>query len=526
MQKSTVDPACTGQFSPLFLAYLSRQSELESFYSEFPDIEGFKNQIAHKEAFPPASRVLLAERMRARYAEYGLLDPEREAVLEQLKDPKTFTVTTGHQLNLFTGPLYFIYKIVSTVQLARRLQEAFPGYRFLPVYWMASEDHDFEEINFFTLDGKAYRWETEQSGPVGRFHLDASFQNYLQQLPFLHADFRDTYAESKTLAEAVFRSVHRLFAEEGLFILDADDAALKASFRPVVEQDLFSDQLYTAARSQTEALEALGFGGQIYPRPINSFYMREGLRARLEAVENGRFFHVVGTEIRFSREALAEELAAHPERFSPNVVLRPLYQEWILPNIAYLGGPAEVVYWLQLKAVFEQVACPFPIVMPRNFALVLDVPAARQWSGLGQPWEALFRPFSLWKKEFVAANSPYDFTLREAQKQLDVALDGVEQLAEAIDKTLEPATEALRKRMRGQLAHMGDKLRKAAERDLSVQLKRMEAVRAHAFPGGSPQERVQNIQGFYLENAHFIRDLYAHFDPLDFSFVILRPDGF
>ena len=209
MKKHCVDLKKTGQFSKFFLDYLEGKEPLRPFYSHLPNLESFDAAIKAKQ-FSAAKRQVLVEVLESQYAGLSLA-PAAAEQLVALRDEKTFTVTTGHQLNLFTGPLYFIYKLISVINLAKRLQERHPDCRFVPVYWMATEDHDAAEINYFKLDGQTYRWETSQRGAVGDFELDASFQNFLKGLGFAPAVFRDAYSQSATLAEAVRKYVNELF---------------------------------------------------------------------------------------------------------------------------------------------------------------------------------------------------------------------------------------------------------------------------------------------------------------------------
>src|SRR5690606_22131291 len=156
----------------------------------------------------------------------------------------------------------------------------------------------------------------------------------------------------------------------------------------VILSDLFEHTPFEKATEATEALEELGYSSQIFPRGVNFFYLDKGVRERIEKMESG--FGVVNTDLRFSDEEMKALVENHPERFSPNVVLRPLYQEVILPNLAYLGGPAEVVYWLQLKSVFAHFEIPYPVLLPRNFALLINEKVKRKMSQLNWDEEDLF----------------------------------------------------------------------------------------------------------------------------------------
>jgi bacillithiol synthase len=521
MIKSSVEPECTRQFSSLFLDYINEKPELKPFYNRFPIIENFESLI-HSKEFGLEKRAVLAATLEAQYKNVELTDFTNRQI-QSLRDEKTFTVTTGHQLNLFTGPLYFIYKIVSTINLAERLKEKYPDFHFIPVYWMATEDHDFEEINYFKLDGKKYQWHTKQSGAVGSFHLDESFQSFFSEVShFVPEFFKEAYLGSEILAEAVRKYVHHLFGDRGLLIVDGNDKLLKRFFIPLIQEDLFNHIPHELAIQQSGKLEEMGYKSQIFPREINLFYMRDNLRERIE--KNNSIYKVLNTDFSFTKEELQKEVEEFPERFSPNVVLRPMYQEIILPNLAYLGGPAEVAYWLQLKPAFDQFKIQFPALLPRNFALVLDGPAQRKISKLGLTDHHLFQSVEDWKRDFVTMHATIDFSLEKEKQNLSGIFEETGAKAVTLEKSLGAAFEAGKVRAVKILDQLAKKIRKAEEKNQAVHIRRREEIQQYLYPGGSPQERVENFMRFYLDNHEFVSGLYSQFDPLDFDFIILRTE--
>lgn len=520
MKKSTVEPSCTGQFSPLFLDYLAQKPELKSFYSFFPSLENFPSLIQQKK-FNQEKREVLVEALRGQYA--GLVVPEyTQTQITSLLSDKTFTVTTGHQLNLFTGPLYFIYKIVTTINLAERLKKAYPDYHFVPVYWLASEDHDFDEINYFKLDGKKYQWNSSQTGSVGDFQLDDSFKEFYKSVAhFAPEFFKEAYLGSQTLAEAGRKYVHHLFGENGLLIVDGKEASLKKLFQTVIMDDLTAHTSFQLASTQTSLLESLGYKSQIFPRPINLFYAEKGMRERIEQV--GEEYQVLNTSITFSKEELLQMVVERPERFSPNVVLRPLYQEMILPNLAYIGGPAEIVYWLQLKPIFDHFGEAFPAVMPRNFVAVVDKNTQRKIDTLELSDKELFQDVLSWKKQYLDKHASSDIYLAKEREGLTSILAQAKSHAVLLDQTLGYSFEAASVRALKIVDQLASKLRKAEERKHAHEISLRETIAQHLFPGGAPQERVENFMKFYLDNPHFVEVLFEVFDPLDFDFIILKP---
>lgn len=472
-------------FSTLLLDYLAEKPELKAFYGNGPRLENFKEQIASKSTFPATNRAVLQTVLTEQYAAIGA---EMPAV--DLGDENTFTVTTGHQLNIYTGPLYVIYKLVSTINLARNLQKTYPAQRFVPVYWMATEDHDFEEINHFFAFGTKYEWNTSQKGAVGRFNLSD-----FPKIPFRNEIFDKAYSEGKTLSEAVRIYMHTLFGAEGLVCLDADDARLKSIFAPMMEADLKQQVHEPIVRETTEKLEALGYKTQVSARPVNLFELTENDRVRLET----------GDSVDITKA-------------SPNVILRPLYQEVILPNLAYIGGPAEVAYWLQLKGIFDLHQVPFPILLPRNFAIVKTQKQAEKAEKLGLSLADLFKNELALRRDFVAGRTTHQLdTAGEAQALQPILADLAER-AKAIDPTLEASVLAEQARWTKGLERLAKKLKRAEERNQGDEVRQVLALKEALFPAGEWQERHTNFLEFASDHPDFILDLLQTFDPLNFEF--------
>jgi bacillithiol synthase len=503
--------SATGQFSPIFLDYIAQQPQLTPFYEQFPTIDAFQSQIQNR-TFSADHRAVLVETLQRQYAQTA--NPPDLAILNQ---PNTFTVTTGHQLNIFTGPLYVIYKIVTVVKLARQLKAAYPEFNFVPVYWLASEDHDFAEINHFSLFGRNHVWQTEQRGAVGRMNpheLLALLADIPEKLPLFEA----AYGQHDTLADAVRHYMHALFGAEGLVCLDADDAALKRLFAPVLRDELTNQTAARLATETTGQLEQAGYPAVITPRPINVFYLADQLRERI-VLEGGRY-QVLNTALSFAPDELFQLLADHPERFSPNVVLRPVYQETILPNLAYIGGPSEVPYWMQLRGIFRQFGLPFPLLMPRNFALYVPKVAAKRINKLGLTPDQLFQPEAALKRAFVEHHSRHALKFDAENQIVYRAMDTLLNKALQVDKSLEKAVLAETKRFANAVVRLEKKMRRAEERNQETGVRQLLAVRHELFPNGGLQERSENFLTFYLADRQFLRKLLDNFNPLDFRFQL------
>ncbi|NBB27549.1 bacillithiol biosynthesis cysteine-adding enzyme BshC [Cellulophaga sp. BC115SP] len=502
----------TNQFSALFLDYMDQASALTEYSGNFPNLEGFAKQIEQK-SFSDENRKVLVEVLKRQYQNLTI-----QPNLDILAQPNTFTVTTGHQLNIFTGPLYVVYKMITVINLAKSLKKAYPDYNFVPVYWMATEDHDFAEINHFSLFGKKYEWNTEQKGAVGRMN-PKELETLINEFADCPEIFKNAYLQKETLSDAVRCYIQELFGAEGLICIDADDRQLKTLFSPIIKDDLLNHSAFAKVQATSHALENLGYKTQIAPREINFFYLSNGVRERI--VKEEGVYKVLNTELQFSEEEILALLESQPEHFSPNVVLRPVYEEVILPNLAYIGGPSEVPYWLQLKGAFDYYGVTFPILMPRNFALVVNKASAKKMEKLDLSIEELYHDEITLRKNFVEKHSENSLSLAEEGKTFSAIFEEILAKAIKIDKTLEGAVKGEQQKLLNSLDHLEKRLKKAEERNQETEVNQLLGLKHKLFPNGGSQERVENLMNFSLNNSEFISTLLNTFDALDFSYYTI-----
>jgi bacillithiol biosynthesis cysteine-adding enzyme BshC len=512
----------THAFNSFFLDYIAQQPSLKPFYNRPPVIDSFAAQIEEKKkSFAQVNRDTLVATLLEQYKNIDASEAVTKNI-SSLTQSNTFTITTGHQLNIFTGPLYFIYKIVTVINTCKALKAKYPENNFVPVYWMASEDHDYEEIKSFRLYGKKYTWTTEQTGAVGRFSTE-DFKSLLKEIPGDVKVFADAYSKSKTLADAGRHYVNSLFGKDGLVVIDADSRALKSLFKHVMREDILDHKPKELVEKTNAQLESLGNKPQIFCRDINFFYLNDKFRGRIE--RNGDTFKVVDTELSFTRGEIEKQIEETPERFSPNVILRPLYEEVILPDLAYIGGPAEVIYWLQLKAVFDHFKTPFPVLMPRNFALVSDHTVIRKFEKTGLTLADFFEDKNYIFNHWVLKNSSRNLTVGQERTQILQLFELLKQRADSIDKTLNAFVSAHGKRTINGLEKIEQKLLRAEKRLHGDKLRQIESIKDAWFPNGSLQERTDNFLNFYQQDPTFIQKLIDTFDPFDYRFNILIDNG-
>ncbi|MDH5367477.1 MAG: bacillithiol biosynthesis cysteine-adding enzyme BshC [Cyclobacteriaceae bacterium] len=516
MRLETIEMDESNCFSSSFLDYIKKNKKLSPFYNLTPNIESFEQQIKSTQ-FPKERRTTIVNILKQQYSDFTISDNTAQNI-DSIENEKTFTVVTGHQLNIFTGPLYFIYKIVTVINTCTQLKKKYPQYNFVPVYWMATEDHDFEEISHFRLDGEKYHWRTDQKGAVGRFDPH-SLKEILDKLPGQNDVFEKAYLEHETLADAVRYYVNELFGSEGLVVIDADDKALKQSFVSVIKDDVINNSTKSLVENTNGELKKLGYPTQVFARDINFFYIDGDLRSRI-VKENGKYT-VLDTDLAFTEDEIITQIETSPEKFSPNVILRPLYQEWVLPNLAYVGGPSEVVYWLQLKEVFESHNTPFPILMPRNFGLVVSKNDKRKIDKLNFDMKKWFLPTQVLIQHYVSKQSNNDLSYKNKITEIKNIYNQAKEQASVVDVTLLQHLEALQTKTTNLLEKAEKKLLRAEKRHHDTKIKQIEGVKNKLFPNDNLQERTDNFLNFYQDNPQFIKDLIQQFDPFNYKFHVL-----
>ncbi len=528
---STIPFQDTGYFSKTICDYLEQKENMVPFCGLHPTLENFKKQIEikrHSELVSESHRTILVNALKNQYSNTNASDLTRQHI-ESLSQENTFTITTGHQLNLFTGPLYFLYKIISVINLTEQLKKEYPSNNFVPVFWMASEDHDFEEIKYFNFKGKKISWEREASGGVGRLStrgLAFVFDEFSKLLgesvnvKKLKKLFENAYLKHNTLTAATRYLANELFAEYGLVIIDGDDADLKRLFTPFIENELFNQIAFREVEKTIKELEK-NYKIQVNPREINLFYLTDGLRERI-VLENGTY-KINNTFIEFNLEEIQYELKLHPERFSPNVIMRPLYQEVILPNLCYVGGGGELAYWFEMKSFFEAVNVPFPILLLRNSAVLISEKQSKKLNKLNISVEELFLKQQELVNRKITEHSDVIIDFSIQRHQIDEHFEVLEKIAAQTDKSFIGAVKAQKQKQLNGLDNLEKRLLKAERRKYKDLTERIKELQNELFPKQSLQERNTNFSEHYLEyEDELIPKLKEALKPLDLEFTVIE----
>lgn len=525
---TAIDYGDTGFFSRMILDYLEGNEQIKPFYTHPVSIDGIKAAIDDRKAYD-TNRKLLTEVLQKHYAKANPTAKQLHSI-QQLGNSNCFTITTAHQPNIFTGHLYFIYKILHTIRLCEKLKAAMPENDFVPVYYMGSEDADLEELGHIYINGIKHTWNTDQAGAVGRMKIDKALIKMLADIageitvhPYgseIIELMKTCYIEGDTVEQATFKLVNALFGEYGLIVLLCDDADYKKAFIPVVEKELL-EQFSQPIIKETAVKFPKQYKVQASGRELNMFYLKDDMRERIEKI-NGQW-SIVNSELIFTEAEVLKELMEQPERFSPNVILRPVFQEMILPNIAFIGGGGEIAYWLELKDVFAAVHVPFPVLVLRNSFLVVEKKHAEKAGTLGFSVKDLFKTESELMNELVKRDSDVQLGLEKEKQEIAAFYAGLHKTAGGVDATLQPHTEALEKLALRKIEALEKKMLRAQKKKFEAQQRQLHKLKSQLFPYNNLQERIENFMPFYAKaGTDFIKAIYDNSLALEQEFVILE----
>jgi bacillithiol synthase len=508
----------TRQFSLLMQHYVQGHEQLRSFYQHEPNAQGIEAALQIRRTHP-VDRASLATVLEAQYQGLPTI-PAVQQNLAALRADNCFTVTTAHQPNIFTGHLYFVYKILHTVSLCNWLRTKWPDDQFVPVFYMGSEDADLEELGHIHLFGTKLSWQTSQQGAVGRMQVDKPMLALVDQVAGmigtteagreLMVILRQAYRLGNTIQQATLEIIHQLFGQYGVVVLIADHPLLKQKLAPIMESDLFD---HLPARVVNQTIAALGeqYKIQAAPREINLFYLNDGIRNRID--QEGDQFSVLHTDIKLNKTEMLQLIQEHPECLSPNVMLRGLYQEMLLPNIAFVGGGGEMAYWLELKSLFETYQVPFPVLLLRNSFSLIDQKDGKQVERMGFDWVDFFQDQDTLLTHLVKKEAATQIHLTQEIRDASAFYEHLENLSAAVDTTLQSHVAAIGKKSIDQLQQLEKKLLRAEKRKFNDQSRQINRLRAQYFPGDGLQERYDNVLPFYARWGEELWPLLLQYSP-------------
>jgi bacillithiol biosynthesis cysteine-adding enzyme BshC len=457
-------------------------------------------------------------------AQYGAV-PVSEKVnnnIQLLLKDTTFTVVASHQPVLLLGPLYNIYKISSAIHLAAELKKRHPQYDFVPVFWLGTEDHDADELNHVYINGNRIECKQLGAGVSGKWKTE-SLQASVQQLKSMNLNqavidlFENALKQFPTFGKLTQYMVHELFKEHGLVVLDQDEAAFKKKFAPVIKDEILHSRAAEVLKSTVEFLET-NYKAQAKPREINFFYLGEGFRERIIYNPSAEKFEVNNTGLSFTQEGILAEVEKHPERFSPNVIFRPLLQEMLLPNLAFIGGGGELSYWLELKPVFEYYKVNYPMLVLRSSAAIVTASIQKKLEKLNLKASDFFEDVELVINQYVRQNISPESHLNGEKAKLEEVFDTISSKASAADATLKQSVAGDKQKALAILENIESKILKAEKRKQETAVNQIRAVHASLFPGNEPQERREGFVPFF--DTNFIAEMVEQSDAFKKTFSV------
>jgi len=530
MQVYTVPLEATQQFSSLVLDYINGDEFLKGFYSYSPVLKSYEEKILERIQVD-TNREVLVDGLKE---QYSLLNSPVGSKVNQnlglLSNKNTFTITTGHQLNLMTGPLYSIYKILTVIKITEILSEKFPQYKFIPVFWMASEDHDIDEIDHLFVKSRKYEWKTSDAGAAGRLSTNSLSELFSEmktqapelELSLLFNSMEKAYLSHDNLAKATFEVINSLFGEYGLVVIDADRLSFKKLLLDEFKADLLDEKVHgqvTHANTQLSKKYKL----LVNPREINLFYLLKNQRERIVKNESNEYV-VQNTDIKFSQKEILEELNNHPDRFSPNVIMRTIYQEKLLPNLSYVGGPGEISYWLQFKSAFKKLSIPYPILQLRCGFVLIDKKGQKLRKQLNLEYNDLFQDINILIENSIVDKSKL-LNFEQVEEQIRKVYEAIELIGSDIDKSLVYPIRGECQKSVNSVSKLQKKFIRALKRKDDKAISRLHELQKQLFPNGVFQERLQNILTFSsIDHQKLIEVLYNNTEPFSKDLKIIELD--
>jgi len=508
------------------IAWGKEHTQIYPFTGTGSHIASVENNI--RNFFDNSKRKELHNILLNQYVTVELTQKQLENI-ELLLQENTFTVTTGQQIHVGLGPMYVWNKIESVLNTVAVLKSENQACNYVPVFWIATEDHDFEEIKDVNLFGEKYTWETNQKGPVGNFetselkvvfdNIKLKFSNDIEALGRLKI-VEDIYLiENITLANATRLLVQFIYGETGLLVLDPNDAHLKAMSRNLWKLDILNRSVYSAYLEQNNKLQQANYSTPAYAREINSFYIDKGQRERIE-YSNEKFI-LVDSKREFTKVEMEQLIENSPEHISPNVLLRPLYQQSILPNVVYIGGPAEFAYWMQCAKAFEVCNIPAPRIQLRFSSVYITPVVLKKIDKLNLTTDDLWRPLPDVESLLIQKHEE-TFTL---DANIDILTESFEKVRQSLYEIKSLQLKDVKKQqeeMLKVLRKISVEFKNSAENNsqLSKDLLTVKTIKNEHFDAQNAQERRLFWLELFLKNG--LMNMYFRFNKDLVKFIVIN----
>ncbi|MFH1195918.1 MAG: bacillithiol biosynthesis cysteine-adding enzyme BshC [bacterium] len=503
-------------FQNLFLDYVYEFENVGRFFKKnFRNVKEYRELFENLSEKPRISREQIIQIIRNQYGE-DKPSSQTQINIKLLSQNKTFTVVTGQQLGLFGGPLYTFYKIITAIKLCQDLKSKFDSYNFVPVFWLEGDDHDFDEVRYVSLMNSENQIEPlyyndgqpdeTNRGKVSNIKFNEDIAKLLESLS---ANLRDTefkqplfdliskcYSEGTTFIAAFRKLLFEIFDEYGLIIFDPTDPEIKKLLFPIFENELLNYREHsTFVLQQSAELEEL-YHAQVKVKPINLFLEEDDGRFLIEPAEG--LFKLKGKRKKYTLEELQQILISAPERFSPNVLLRPICQDYLLPTAFYVGGPSEVSYFAQVIPLYEIFDIEQPYIYPRSSITIIEKQIQKILEKYEITLNDLFLDENMLNTRIVKSIADFDLesAFAGSKQTIDLSLDRLKENLFAVDATMTELTEKTREKIQQLIEGLKTKATSSQVQKHDTALRQISKARNTLVPNGVLQERVLNFSYF------------------------------
>ncbi len=513
-------PQSTGGFTSLFVDYMYDFQKVQRYFeTDFRPLENIATragEIGTRYLHREAVTSILTEQNRSLGASEKTFEH-----LRNLGSGNTFAVVTGQQVGILGGPLYTAYKTMTAIALAKKLNAGYPQYNFVPVFWLEGEDHDFDEIKSVGLlnpEGAPSRIDyliggkpiERNPGAVGEILIDGFIDQFFEQVvqnlpptefrPGIVETLRKAYAPSITFGKAFALLMNQLFPDDGLIFISANDSGLKKLLSPIFVKEIEDFPKVSQLIIQCSAQLEEEYHAQIKTKALNLFMFHKGGRYLPEPREHD--FSLKGTRHFITKEELLRIASEHPEELSPNVALRPICQDTLLPTVAYVAGPSEIAYYAQLKNVYEFFGMKMPVIYPRASATIVEERVQKVMEKFDLDVIDFFHnPDGVQRKVAeMLSDIKIDEMFQDASRRTNELLNEMKFGLNYIDSTLLGPLDATREKIGSHLDLLREKVSQAHQRKHETALRQLAKASNSLFPNKNYQERELSL--LYFTNKY------------------------
>ncbi|MEJ2493678.1 MAG: bacillithiol biosynthesis cysteine-adding enzyme BshC [Ignavibacteriaceae bacterium] len=527
----------------LFLDYLYEFENVAKYYKyNFRDREQYKRIFKSIVDSDNPNRKKLKPILEKQYVDISKSDKTNKNI-ELLSKDNTLAIVTGQQLGILGGPLYTFYKIITIIKLSNFLNERYDDFNFVPVFWLAGDDHDFNEVRAISVIDKDNNIKTvgykEEIDPeeaklsIGKIKFDETIEEFFSTLndslrdtefkqPLLE-ELKNYYKTDETFTTAFQKLIHSVFDEYGLVILNPQERDVKELLKPIFKKEI------TDFREHTEKLVHLSaeleeiYHAQVKVKPVNLFFSTEDGRYSIEPVENE--YKLKRKRKSFTQEELLDLVETEPERFSPNVLLRPICQDYILPTAFYIGGPSEVAYFAQATLLYDFYKIQTPIIYPRSSATLLETNINKILEKYNVAIDDIFFGAEELKKKVIHSltENRVDDIFAEAENEIELTFDRLREKLFELDKTIADTSKKYRGKIVSALSELKGKAEQAQNQKYEVTLRQLDRACTIIFPAGQLQERTINYTYFIDKyGKEFIDKIFSQLEIDKFEHQIIK----